>query len=434
MAGDSGGPGVSGSRRAPDHYALLGLEAFCEEIDVIDRAARREIDRLKRRELHRDADRRVAIQKLMGGIAGARAVLTDPSQKRRYDASLAQKIGLVPERPAGLITVVAGLEPIGQSWAIPVGRRVVIGSGVNCDVRLACDRVGEEHCLIHNADGRWAAEAADDTRPLQVNDRPCERRILHEGDAIGAGTFVLRFSVDASSPARPRGPVAEALHLEARGPRRHECCRFAMLGGQRAVIGSDPTARWFLDDCDLGPRHCEVRDAGGRWVVQNLTAETMLVNGLAVTVEPLCDGDEITLAGCRITVTTDSSWASRDDAVLANGVPAGAPAAPVSVSGSWPVGYTTGDIGALAQAVGADADAEEYETLVKKLLAGDPEGVSDGALVAEGLRLGMSKKESLRVIRRVRSTERRFIGVLRRQILRLGRSLRPGRRETESRS
>ncbi|TWU59234.1 hypothetical protein Poly51_20200 [Rubripirellula tenax] len=77
--------GIVSDSVPPDHYALLGLERFESDVAKIDQAAKQQAARLH--QLASGPDR-ATIQELMGRVAVARRSLTNPDQKRKYDAQL----------------------------------------------------------------------------------------------------------------------------------------------------------------------------------------------------------------------------------------------------------------------------------------------------------------------------------------------------------
>ena len=77
--------GLPTGRRPPDYYALLGLKPNESDEARIHRAARRQIARLSNLLA---SDQAEAAQQLMAEIATARAVLTTPARRERYDAKL----------------------------------------------------------------------------------------------------------------------------------------------------------------------------------------------------------------------------------------------------------------------------------------------------------------------------------------------------------
>lgn len=74
-------PGV----RPPDHYALLGLPRFCNDLEKIDAATQQRLDALDRYALHPDLVKRDACQQMMNEVARARVVLINPQKRRAYD-------------------------------------------------------------------------------------------------------------------------------------------------------------------------------------------------------------------------------------------------------------------------------------------------------------------------------------------------------------
>ena len=69
-----------------------------------------------------------------------------------------------------------------------------IGSHRNCDLQQNDTSIPPLHSVIHTQQGAVWIEAANDETVLLVNDRPCRRMALRDGDhfLVGASTFVVR--------------------------------------------------------------------------------------------------------------------------------------------------------------------------------------------------------------------------------------------------
>ena len=86
--------GVPPGQRPPDHYTLLGVERFCQDLDAVERAARAQLRRLDEYALHPDWDTRDAVQDMMNEVARARMCLVHPEKRGAYDEELAAKLGV----------------------------------------------------------------------------------------------------------------------------------------------------------------------------------------------------------------------------------------------------------------------------------------------------------------------------------------------------
>jgi len=81
--------------RPPDYYTLLGIELFCDDLDAIEQATRRQLTRLDSVALHPDRKTREAVQNMMNEVARARVDLVNPNRRPDYDRQLAQQLGVV---------------------------------------------------------------------------------------------------------------------------------------------------------------------------------------------------------------------------------------------------------------------------------------------------------------------------------------------------
>ncbi len=92
----------------PNHYALLGLPAFCHHSGAIALAAKQRLEKLDAYTMLPDRAKRDAATRIMNEIATAKVALTDPKHYKPYDQRLAQQLGvMVPQQevspPSNLI-------------------------------------------------------------------------------------------------------------------------------------------------------------------------------------------------------------------------------------------------------------------------------------------------------------------------------------------
>ena len=66
-----------------------------------------------------------------------------------------------------------------------------IGSGRHCDLKLSEPSIPFLHSVIHNQFGAIWIESADETTILLVNDLPCRRMALRDGDRLKIGSVGL---------------------------------------------------------------------------------------------------------------------------------------------------------------------------------------------------------------------------------------------------
>ncbi|MCP4378329.1 MAG: J domain-containing protein, partial [bacterium] len=92
--------GIEAGDRPPDHYALLGIERFCDDADLIDTAAHQRLDLLDRYSLAGTRESRDACQEMMNEVARARVVLMNPGRREDYNHQLSGQIADEPVRRA----------------------------------------------------------------------------------------------------------------------------------------------------------------------------------------------------------------------------------------------------------------------------------------------------------------------------------------------
>ena len=77
-------------------------------------------------------------------------------------------------------------------------RRVVIGRGEDCDVKLGSDRVSRHHCEILYKDGHYELNDLGSTNGTLVNDAEVRSCALADGDLITLGLVNLEFRENQS--------------------------------------------------------------------------------------------------------------------------------------------------------------------------------------------------------------------------------------------
>ena len=87
------------------------------------------------------------------------------------------------------------------------GKRMWIGSGPECDIRIEADADGEQLASITHLDRRYVLSSSNPDRQLRVNHGYAETHDLVDGDVIHLGPYRLLFSESGPVPAdnRPAG-------------------------------------------------------------------------------------------------------------------------------------------------------------------------------------------------------------------------------------
>ena len=74
-------------------------------------------------------------------------------------------------------------------------KRVLIGRGDDCDIKLVSDRVSRHHCEILYKDGHYELRDLGSTNGTFVNGRQIKSTALHDADRIIVGTTNLEFQL-----------------------------------------------------------------------------------------------------------------------------------------------------------------------------------------------------------------------------------------------
>lgn len=114
-------------------------------------------------------------------------------------------------------------------------------------------------------------------------------------DGMDTGVFRIRSSTSGTAErARPVPPAAPQLLLQPGRAGAQE--RIVALTGSSLVIGRGAEAGLRLDDAGVSRRHAELRLDGSSATITDLgSTNGTRVNGRAVSVSPLQDGDRIGL-------------------------------------------------------------------------------------------------------------------------------------------
>lgn len=414
---------ASGARKEPTHYEVLGLEPLCGDANVIQRAALRRIERLKPYELHPDIRRRAAALQQINRISVARAALSNPSDKQRYDAELIARMGpTAPPRPAVLV-VLAGLEPFEAEYQFPAGRHIAIGSGQHCDLRLGSPRLSNEHCSLRQSQGQWLLSVKDDAAEVLVDGKAGRKHLLAGGAIIEMGEFALRFIADAAGRQLLRQPKPGHIRLRATDAGHRSVSGYMMLDGRQAVIGSNRSAQWCLPDASVARTHCRVRHTDKGWIIEALAGAPVLVNGYAVTAEPLADSDVVRIGNCEVKVRIVPPEASQ---VMPGVRPATGGA---SKSAAAPLNAKPA---ARLEDAATAAVASKFRTLAHDRIVYHVGPADDESLLAEGLRHGLTEAQALDIVFQIRRAASERSGGFRAKLGGVARAFGIGRASSKS--
>ncbi|HVU86415.1 MAG TPA: hypothetical protein VHD36_03775 [Pirellulales bacterium] len=200
--------GLPAGPRPPDYYALLGLRRNEGDIARIHRAARRQIARLSNL---LGSDQAEAAQQLMADIATARAVLTTPAARERYDARLREQPDFVPQEATIASSNADGLLPPS------VTDRAVVQTPVGAapDISAPSESVLGRNEADASAMPRWAnpveAPPLPPDSPVAAPTAAKARLIAGPGAAFQAAQPVHLDEVPSLPPAAHE-PLPEAWH------------------------------------------------------------------------------------------------------------------------------------------------------------------------------------------------------------------------------
>jgi len=137
-----------------------------------------------------------------------------------------------------------------ETFEVPAGRALVLGSGRHADVRVRDRSVSSRHCTLALVDGGVRVEDLGSTNGLHVGAARLASALLAEEGAtfvIGRTTVTLRRRCDEREPALPRIPglvgSSPAMRRVAAEILRHARSRQSVLLQGESGTGKDVVAR-----------------------------------------------------------------------------------------------------------------------------------------------------------------------------------------------
>ena len=93
-----------------------------------------------------------------------------------------------------------------------------IGRANDNDIVLNDFSVSRRHAFIKREDGEWVIVDNQSTNGIRINDKAVPRAVVHDGDHVLIGTFLLRFkeAADAPPPPPPRGKMIDSTSTRIR--------------------------------------------------------------------------------------------------------------------------------------------------------------------------------------------------------------------------
>lgn len=74
------------------------------------------------------------------------------------------------------------------------GESATVGRSPKCDVFLNDMTVSRDHAVLEKVENTWTIKDADSFNGVWVNNKNVDHVVLHDGDLIQIGCFVLKFS------------------------------------------------------------------------------------------------------------------------------------------------------------------------------------------------------------------------------------------------
>lgn len=94
-------------------------------------------------------------------------------------------------------------------------RRVIIGRGASCEIRIDSPVLSRKHAMLLCTDGGWQVHDLQSSNGIELNGaRIKEPRALSPGDVLGVSDVHIRF-IDGSAPARTAPRARVVIDLDA---------------------------------------------------------------------------------------------------------------------------------------------------------------------------------------------------------------------------
>lgn len=71
---------------------------------------------------------------------------------------------------------------------------IIVGRSPKCDVFLNDMTVSREHAVLEEVNGTWTIKDKDSFNGVWINNKNIDRTVLHNGDLIQIGCFILKFA------------------------------------------------------------------------------------------------------------------------------------------------------------------------------------------------------------------------------------------------
>jgi formylglycine-generating enzyme required for sulfatase activity len=234
--------------RPPDHYALLGVATFCDDLPAIEAATRKQLRQLDKYAIHPDRAKRAACAAMMNEVARARVCLTHAQRKRAYDESLG-RVHAAPQAPSpaagdgGNLPVLEVALPPQVSPATPAG----------ADVREEFRQEVRRHLhqwILNGHEMRLLLATAESMGLAERTARRIIRRVDAEADEaaqqasrrwsyilVGGAAAALLIVLAVIFPPAWLGSLGDLFHSASQAPQAG-----AGGGGERKASDNAPSA------------------------------------------------------------------------------------------------------------------------------------------------------------------------------------------------
>ena len=97
-----------------------------------------------------------------------------------------------PSSPSSACMVEVYGENLGKRYVL-IGGPMVIGRGLESDIRVASDTVSRRHAMIERRDAGWVLTDLDSTNGCWLNDQPVTEALLNNGDLAKIGDTIFKY-------------------------------------------------------------------------------------------------------------------------------------------------------------------------------------------------------------------------------------------------
>ena len=197
--------GIPPHKQPANHYRLLGIDQFENDLQVVEAAADRQMAFLRK---YQAGENSAAALRLLNEVSRARICLLKRDSKAAYDASLRGELDPRADQvPPALHLVVTDEDGSVVNWPLVADQTCLIGRGTTATLRVNDPYTSRAHCQIESRGPRWVITDLDSSMGTYVNRARVRRAVLQPGVQIAIGRTRIKVTAGEVPPQRDTQPV-----------------------------------------------------------------------------------------------------------------------------------------------------------------------------------------------------------------------------------